>query len=72
LPHLQFIPPLPSSVGLAQLDLVVDTLCEVTDEFVAAGRIKHVGFSTHAQPATITRAINTGKHDAPSYDALLF
>lgn len=43
------------------VDLVNDVLFPVVNEYVAAGKIRHVGFSTHGKPRTITRAIETGK-----------
>ena len=36
---------------------------EVIQEFVASGRVRHVGFSTHAQTDLIVRAIETGRFD---------
>lgn len=36
---------------------------DVIQEYVQAGKIRHVGFSTHAQADVITKAIETGKFD---------
>ena len=38
---------------------MVERLFPVIDEFKAAGRIRHVGFSTHAMGPTIVRTIET-------------
>ena len=47
----------------AKLDAVVKEggLLEVAEEYRKAGKIRHIGFSTHAHADVIIAAIETGK-----------
>jgi predicted aldo/keto reductase-like oxidoreductase len=36
---------------------------EVAKEYQAAGKIRHIGFSTHGQPSVVETAINSGLYD---------
>lgn len=45
----------------SHVELVTDVLMPVAQAWQAAGKIRHIGFSTHGMPRTITRAINSGK-----------
>ena len=49
---------------LDQLDAILENgLLEHVEALRAAGKIRHIGFSTHAQTDVILKAINTGKFD---------